>query len=116
MDKAKSKRKNSVESSDAIETKEQENRQLGEMLKENNSFRQKIYQMQMVRAQIESRKLALAEYREQNKILLADLNSIADPKVREFFVREQMQIMQKRSQQQGQGSQQQGQESKHTSD
>ncbi|KAF4371657.1 hypothetical protein F8388_008597, partial [Cannabis sativa] len=82
MDKAKSKRKNSVESSDAIETKEQENRQLGEMLKENNSFRQKIYQMQMVRAQIESRKLALAEYREQNKILLADLNSIADPKVR----------------------------------
>ncbi|XP_062097451.1 uncharacterized protein LOC133803419 [Humulus lupulus] len=115
-DKANSKRKNNVQNSDTIDIMEQENRQLADMLKENNSYRQKIYQIQMLRAQIESRKLSLAEYREENKILLADLNSITDPKIREFFLSEQTRIMQKRSQQQGQGSRQQGQDSKHTSD
>ena len=51
------------------------------------------------------KKLALAEYQEDNKFLFKDLKSITDPSLREFFQNEQSRIMQKRAQQQGQGPQ-----------
>ena len=44
------------------------------------------------------------ERKEENKVLLKDLNSIGDPNVREYFRAEQARIIQKRNQQQGSSS------------
>ena len=96
--KAKFKRKNDKEVLNSFETIQEENRQLAAIFNRGNSARVQNYEIQM-------KKLALAEYREDNKILFKDLNSITDPSLREFFQNEQSRIMQKRAQQQGQGSQ-----------
>ncbi|XP_074369896.1 uncharacterized protein LOC141711379 [Apium graveolens] len=58
--------------------------------------------------------LSLAEYKEENKILLKDLNSIFDLNLRKFIRTEQNRIMEKRAQQQrstsrGRGSEDEGQ-------
>ena len=98
MKKAKFKRKNDKEVLNSFETIQEENRQLAVIFNRGNSARAQNYKIQM-------KKLALAEYREDNKILFKDLNSITDPSLREFFQNEKLRIMQKRTQQQGQGSQ-----------
>lgn len=56
------------------------------------------------------RKLHLAEYKEENKILLKDLNSISDPNLRDFVRGEQIRIMQKRTQEQRSTPQNRGNE------
>ncbi|KAL5549772.1 hypothetical protein UlMin_005003 [Ulmus minor] len=96
--KAKLKRKNDEEVSTIIETIKEENRRFAEIFKQGSSDRAQNYEIQ-------KKKLALAEYREDNKILFKDLNSITDPSLREFFQNEQLRVMQKRAQQHGQGSQ-----------
>ena len=53
---------------------------------------------------IQRQNLAFKERNEENKILLKDLNSIADPNVREYFRGEQIKIIQKRNQQGGSSS------------
>ncbi|PON83487.1 hypothetical protein TorRG33x02_207590 [Trema orientale] len=81
------------------------NQKFLELQKKTNSDRQQNYELQVLRAQNESKKLAVTEYREDNKILFTDLDSIKDPNLREFMRSEQSRIMRKRAQQQGEGSQ-----------
>ncbi|KAL8096595.1 hypothetical protein AgCh_037529 [Apium graveolens] len=90
--KAKGKRKHDEGISKIIE----QNNVLVELIKKKN--------------QDSERKLSLTEYKEENKILLKDLNSIFDPNLREFFRTEQTQIMEKRAQQQRSTSQARGSE------
>ena len=58
----------------------------------------------MILAQNEKKKLEMVTYREENKILLKDLNSISDPSLRQYFQNEQIKILQRRFQK-GQASQ-----------
>ena len=51
----------------------------------------------MLRAQNEKRKLDMAPYLAENKILIKDLNSIDNPILREHFRNEQLKILQRRS-------------------
>ena len=62
------------------------------------------------------RKIATSEFKEKNKILYKDLNSIADLNLRKFTRNEQLRIMQKRTQEQGLGVGSQGQGSQNNSD
>ena len=52
----------------------------------------------MIRTQNEKKKLEMVTYREENKILLKDLNSISDPSSRQYFQNEQIKILQRISQ------------------
>ena len=88
-----------------INTMHQDNQECLEVLKKGNSDRQQNYELQILRAQNESKKIAVTEYREDNKILFTDLDSIKDPNLREFMRSEHARIMRKRAQQQGEGSQ-----------
>ncbi|CAA2973599.1 histone H1-like [Olea europaea subsp. europaea] len=97
--KAKVKRKNDEESQKFIETFNDENQQLLEILKNGCKVRQQFFEIKMLRTQNELKKLSLIEYREENKILLKDLNSISNPIVRDFLQNEQIRILRKRSQQ-----------------
>ena len=81
------------------------NREITQILKKGSDDRQRIYEIQMLRAETESKKVAVAEFREENKILLKDLDSIPDPSLREFIRSEQLRIMEKRSQQRSKESQ-----------
>ena len=90
--KAKLKRKNDKQVSSIIETIKEENRQLAEIFNRSNLDKAENYEIQ-------KRKLALAEYKEDNKILFKDLNLITAPSLREFFQNEQLKIKQKRTQQ-----------------
>ncbi|KAI3463838.1 hypothetical protein Pfo_020501 [Paulownia fortunei] len=103
--KAKLKRKNEEESTKFFEAIRHQHQQVAELFKQGSEDRQQFCQIQMIRAQNESKKLAMVEYREENKILLKDLNSINDPNLREFFQNEQSIIMLKRAQQHSQESQ-----------
>ena len=47
----------------------------------------------------------MLEFREENKILMQDLNFITNPNLRKFMHREQLRVMEKRALQQGQRSQ-----------
>ena len=98
MKKAKLKRKSNEQVSSVIETMKEENRQFAEIFIRSNLDRAENYEIQ-------KRKLVLAEYKENNKILFKDLNLITYLSMREFFQNEQLKIKQKRTQQQGQGSQ-----------
>ena len=49
--------------------------------------------------------MTVKEFREENKILFTNLNSITDLVLREFMRSEQLRIMRKRAQQQGKESQ-----------
>ena len=53
---------------------------------------------------IQRQNLDFRERKEENKILLKDLNSIADPSISEYFRGEQIKIIQKRNQQEGSSS------------
>ncbi|KAM7497651.1 hypothetical protein LguiA_022065 [Lonicera macranthoides] len=92
--KAKAKRK----SDENINTIIQQNRNILEVMKKNASDRARA-----------------SEVKEENKILLTNLNSISNPELREFLQNEQIRIMQKRTQAQrsqhrehGEGSQYRG--------
>lgn len=80
--KAKGKRKHEEGIAKII----QQNNELVELMKKKNQDSQ--------------RKLSFAEYKEDNKILLKDLNSISDPNLREFVRGEQTRIMPKRLEEQ----------------
>ena len=95
--KAKLKRKNDEEMSSIINSFEEGNRRLLEMFKKTTLDRQE-------QMNIQRQNLAFKERKEENKILLKDLNSIADPNVREYFRGEQIKIIQKRNQQGGSSS------------
>ncbi|XP_017248002.1 uncharacterized protein LOC108219195 [Daucus carota subsp. sativus] len=95
--KAKEKRKVEEHTSAIIDTIKEEQRQVIEILKKNSADRQQNYEIQMLRAQNEKRKLDMAPYLAENKILIKDLNSIDDPILREHFRNEQLKILQKRS-------------------
>lgn len=83
--KAKLKRKITEETSTRINDLREDNRQLLDFLKKSQDRRQQ---------------------REENKILYMDLNSIADPSIREYTRNEQSRILNKRLQQQQQQEQQ----------
>ncbi|KAK2664937.1 hypothetical protein Ddye_003511 [Dipteronia dyeriana] len=86
----------------------EENQQIKDMFKESNACMQETqsllqmnYQLQLLRAQNEAKKLELRERREENKILNRDLDSIKDPMLRDALRSEQMRIYEKRAQVQG---------------
>ena len=87
-----------------INTIKENNRRLYEILKKGSEDRQQNYQIQMIRAQNEKKKLEMVTYCEENKIVLKDLNSISDPSLRQYFQNKQIKILQRISQQ-GQASQ-----------
>ena len=91
--KAKLKRKNDEQMSSTFNNMREDNRQLMEILKKTSLERQE-------QLDIQRQNLVLRKEKEENKILLKDLNSIADSNVREFFRAEQARIVQKRNQQQ----------------
>ena len=93
----KLKRKNDEEMSSIINSFEERNGRLLEMFKKITLDRQEQMNIQL-------QNLAFREMKEENKILLKDLNSIADPNVREYFRGEQIKIIQKRNQQEGSSS------------
>ena len=88
--KAKLKRKKDEQLIIVLDTIKGEIQQLVEILKKGNSDRQQNfdqnYQMQM-------QKIAASVFKEENKILYMDLNSIADLNLREFTQNEQLRIM-----------------------
>ncbi|KAK3199830.1 hypothetical protein Dsin_023245 [Dipteronia sinensis] len=98
MNKATLKRKPDEECSKLLVSINEGNRQLLEILEKRSAYRRQDYEIQ-------SKKLDIAEYRQESNLLLKDLNSISDLNVREFFRREQLRIMEKRAQQQRPGSQ-----------
>ena len=65
---------------------------------------------------MQMQKIAASVFKEENKILYMDLNSIANLNLREFTRNEQLRIMQKRAQEQGLGAGSQGQGSQNNSD
>ncbi|ESR55473.1 hypothetical protein CICLE_v10023446mg [Citrus x clementina] len=97
--KAKGKRKVEDQNSLVIDTIKEDNRRLYGILKKSSEDRQQNYQIQMIRAQNEKKKLEMVRYCEENKILLKDLNSISDPSLRQYFQNEQIKILQRISQQ-----------------
>ncbi|KAL2487531.1 hypothetical protein Fot_40823 [Forsythia ovata] len=102
--KAKGKKKTEEENAIVIEEIREQNRQLSERLTKRNDDKQQNYHIQMLRAQTEAKKVdvaakkvAVAEIREENRILLTNLNDVADPNLRELIRSEQKRIVQKRS-------------------
>ncbi|KAH9718576.1 NAM-associated domain-containing protein [Citrus sinensis] len=83
--KGKGKRKVEDQNSLVIDTIKENNRRLYEILKKGSEDRQQNYQIQMIRAQNEKKKLEMVTYREENKILLKYLNSISDPSFCQYF-------------------------------
>ncbi|KAK1384895.1 hypothetical protein POM88_022630 [Heracleum sosnowskyi] len=75
----------------------EDNREFVEVFKQGAADRQKLYELQLVRAQNESRKLALQELREDNKIMAKDLSSITDPLQLQYYQSERSRIWEKRN-------------------
>ena len=92
MKKPKLKRKNDEQISSTFNKITEQNEQLIKMLKKTNLDRQ-------TQMNIQQKNLALRQMKEENKILLQDLDAIANPRRREFLRAEQEIIMQRRSQQ-----------------
>ncbi|KAL2474831.1 hypothetical protein Adt_35567 [Abeliophyllum distichum] len=102
--KAKGKKKTEEENTIVIETIREQNRQLSERLTKGKDDRQQNYEIQMLRAQTEAKKVDVAAkkvdvaaIREENRVLLRNMSSISDPNLREFIRSEQTRIMQKKS-------------------
>lgn len=94
--KAKLKRKNDDHSSTVADSIDTNTHQLLDRLDKTNLDRQ-------VALDIEREKIAMKKDRDEWKIIMKDLNSIADPNVREYVRAQQIKIIQKRNQQE-QGS------------
>ena len=66
-------------------------------MQQNQSLLQQHYELQILRAQNEAKKIELKERQEDNKILNRDVDSIKDPILREALRNEQMRIYAKRT-------------------
>ncbi|KAL5854867.1 hypothetical protein ACOSQ4_004669 [Xanthoceras sorbifolium] len=82
----------------------EENHEMKVIFKESNAclqetqiMFQKNYELQLLRAQNEIKKLELWERCEEDKILQKDVNFIEDPMLREALRREQMSIYERRA-------------------
>ena len=93
MKKAKPKKRNAEENSTIVDTFKEGQEKLMEVFEKNNQERQRTND-------ILERKLELRE----TKIIMMDLDSITDPRKREFVNQQQLKIMAKHARQQGQGS------------
>lgn len=87
---------------------EQQTAQFKGMFEHNPELLQKQYELDLFKAQTAAKKvalakekLALAKRKEENKILITNLNLIEDPTVREFIRRQQLQIVAERNQEHG---------------
>ncbi|KAL5756357.1 hypothetical protein ACOSQ2_021103 [Xanthoceras sorbifolium] len=102
--KEKTKKKQGEEMIQFCKSMKEENKQLTSMFKESKacmqetqSLMQNDYQLQLLRAQNEAKKLELRERCEENKILERDVDSINDPMIRDALRSEQMRIYAKRA-------------------
>ncbi|XP_020871194.1 uncharacterized protein LOC9302798 [Arabidopsis lyrata subsp. lyrata] len=102
--KAKLKRKIAEGNNSSVDTLVSSNKQILDFLKESAATREKSYELAELRMQNQAKKLALKEMHEENKILLKDLDTIADSNTREYIRSEQARIIQKRNQEQPQQS------------
>ncbi|XP_059310913.1 uncharacterized protein LOC132062345 [Lycium ferocissimum] len=91
LKKAKLKRKIDEGFSSAMQMVQSKNNRLVELLVKSSADRQQDME-------IKDRALKVKEFKEENKILLSNLDSIDDPNIREFIRQEQKRIMDKRSQ------------------
>ncbi|XP_050233199.1 uncharacterized protein LOC126681689 [Mercurialis annua] len=91
LKKSKLKRKKDEEVSRVINSIKEDNKHLMEMMKNNQSGRDK-------QMEYKSKNLAFREFKEENKILTMDLNSIVDPYLRAFWEAERRRIVHKRAQ------------------
>ena len=66
-------------------------------MQQNQSLLQQYYELQILRAQNEAKKIELKERQEDNKILNRDVDSIKDPILREALRNEQMRICAKKT-------------------
>ncbi|XP_060190743.1 uncharacterized protein LOC132620030 [Lycium barbarum] len=87
--KAKLERKIEEGFSSAMQMVQSENNRLVELLAKSGADRQGDLEMK-------DRALKLKEFKEENKILLSNLDSIGDPNIREFIRQEQKRIMDKK--------------------
>ena len=94
--KAKLKRKNDDHESSVVDSIETSSNRLIDRLDKASLDRQVAFD-------IEREKIAMKKDRDEWKIIMKDLNSIADPNVREYVRAQQIKIIQKRNQQE-QGS------------
>ena len=81
MKKAKLKRKKDEQLTTVLDTIKGENQQLVEILKKGNLDRQQNFDQNY---QLQMQKIAASVFKEENKILFIDLNSIANLNLREF--------------------------------
>ncbi|XP_074367769.1 uncharacterized protein LOC141708169 [Apium graveolens] len=95
--KAKLKRKTDDKNLKLIQSIREENRELVEIFKQSSADGKRIYELQMLRAQNESKKLDMKEFREENKIMAKDLSSIMDPIQLQYYQSEQARIWEKRN-------------------
>ncbi|KAJ4869724.1 Uncharacterized protein Rs2_48704 [Raphanus sativus] len=102
--KAKLKRKISEGNNSSVDTLVSSNEQVLDFLKESASSREKNNEIVQLRMQNQAKKLAFKEMREENKMLLTNLESISDHTTREFIRCEQERIIKKRTQEQQQPS------------
>ena len=98
------KKKQNEETKDFMKSLKDENQHLKGMvensnscMQQNQSLLQQHYDLQILRAQNEAKKIELKERREDNKILNKDVDSIKDPMLREALRNEQMRIYAKRT-------------------
>ena len=82
------------------------NESLVRTIKDSNIDR---IEVQRQKNELRKKKIELAQMKEENKILFMNLDTISDPDMREFLVKEKEKIMQKRAQtnqykEQGEGS------------
>ncbi|XP_019184996.1 PREDICTED: uncharacterized protein LOC109179976 [Ipomoea nil] len=115
--KEKKKKQLNEENKEFLKSIQTENEQIKKMFQHHQDILEKNYEVQLLKAQTEAKKVELAERqeanrerreekrerREENKILRINLNSITDPMVRESIRNEQLQIVAKRANEQTHG-------------
>ncbi|KAL5857253.1 hypothetical protein ACOSQ3_004711 [Xanthoceras sorbifolium] len=102
--KEKMEKKQSEEMMQFYKSIKEENQEMKGIFKESNAclqetqiMFQKNYELQLLRAQNEIKKLELWERCEEDKILQKDINFIEDPMLHEALRREQMSIYERRA-------------------
>ncbi|XP_019162763.1 PREDICTED: uncharacterized protein LOC109159170 [Ipomoea nil] len=111
MNKEKKKKHLNEESCEFLKSIQAENEQIKQMFQHHQGILEKNYEVQLLKAQTEARKVELAERheanrerreekrdrREESKILRINLDSITDPMVRKHIRNEQLRIVAKRA-------------------
>ncbi|XP_073154055.1 uncharacterized protein [Henckelia pumila] len=95
--KSKLKRKKDEDMSKLVSTIQEENKKLRDLLVNTTTKKEEIINVQ-------KRKVEVSQWHGKNKILMMDVDSISDPRRREFIRKEQEKIMQKREEKQQSGS------------